>query len=80
MVGGTDTKRDPIRRHGTTLRPKPCKLAYQRPCAERVAGKLRCTWLPEQIAGWLKLDSPDIDQRCASRKTICTNAANFGTA
>ena len=36
------------------LRPKTCKLACHPSLARTVSAKLRRTWSPEQIAGWLK--------------------------
>lgn len=51
-------------------RPKLCRLATHRPLQRIVAGKLRCEWSPEQIAGWLKRAFPDQDTMWVSHETI----------
>jgi IS30 family transposase len=35
-------------------RPKSCKLSFNDPLCQLIAGKLRRKWSPQQIAGWLK--------------------------
>ena len=52
------------------LRPKPCKLSYNRPLATLVSAKLRRHWSPQQIAGWLKRTYPDREQDRMSHETI----------
>lgn len=51
-------------------RPKPCKLAGNRPLACIVATKLQGLWSPEQIAGWLKCAYPDDENFQVSHETI----------
>lgn len=52
------------------LRPKCCKLAADRALAKVVTDKLRLSWSPEQIAGWLKQAYPH-DENCrVSHETI----------
>src|SRR5665811_1742764 len=41
------------------LRPKRCKLATNPLLRQAVARKLRLTWAPEQVAGWLKRAHPE---------------------
>ena len=52
------------------LRPKPCKLALNKPLARIVARKLKLQWSPEQIAGWLKYTHPDQEDDTVSHETI----------
>lgn len=52
------------------LRPKPCKLAQNKPLARIVARKLKLQWSPEQIAGWLKHRHPDQEDDTVSHETI----------
>jgi IS30 family transposase len=52
------------------LRPKPCKLACQSGLRRTVSRKLRRSWSPEQIAGWLKRSFPDEEQHRVSHETI----------
>ena len=51
-------------------RPKPCKLAVNPALRRIVAGKLRCNWSPEQIAGWLKREHPGDERKYVSHETI----------
>lgn len=51
-------------------RPKPCKLAENRALARLVAKKLKASWSPEQIAGWLKRTYPDDEHNRVSHETI----------
>ena len=51
-------------------RPQHCKLAKNRPLAKLVSEKLRQSWSPQQIAGWLKHTYPS-DLGCqVSHETI----------
>lgn len=52
------------------LRPKPCKLACHPGLRRTVSRKLRRSWSPEQIAGWLKRGFPDEVQQRVSHETI----------
>lgn len=52
------------------LRPKPCKLALNRPLARTVARFLQQEWSPWQIAGRLKRDYPDDENSRVSHETI----------
>ena len=52
------------------LRPKPCKLACHPGLRRTVSRKLRRSWSPEQIAGWLKRSFPDDEQHRVSHETI----------
>lgn len=52
------------------LRPKPCKLACHPGLRRTVSRKLRRSWSPEQIAGWLKRGFPDEEQQRVSHETI----------
>jgi IS30 family transposase len=52
------------------LRPKPCKLACHPDLRRTVSRKLRRSWSPEQIAGWLKRSFPDEEQHRVSHETI----------
>ena len=51
-------------------RPKPCKLALNRPLARTVARLLRQRWSPWQIAGRLKREYPHNENRRVSHETI----------
>ena len=51
-------------------RPKPCKLILNRPLAMTVASLLRQRWSPWQIAGRLKHEHPDDEDRRVSHETI----------
>ena len=51
-------------------RPKPCKLLVNRALARIVASKLRHSWSPEQIAGWLRQRYPGDEARQVSHETI----------
>jgi transposase, IS30 family len=53
-----------------TRRPKTCKLAENRALARIVAGRLRMSWSPEQIAGWLKCAYPGKEDYQVSHETI----------
>lgn len=51
-------------------RPKPCKLA-EHPLLKRiVASKLKMSWSPKQIDGWLKRQYPNNENRHVSHETI----------
>ena len=52
------------------LRPKRCKLVERRTLARLVASKLKQSWSPEQIAGWLKHTYPDDETYQVSAETI----------
>ncbi len=52
------------------LRPKPCELACHPGLRRTVSRKLRRSWSPEQIAGWLKRSFPDEEQHRVSHETI----------
>ncbi|MCP8893253.1 IS30 family transposase, partial [Sphingomonas faeni] len=52
------------------LRPKLCKLACHPGLRRTVSRKLRRSWSPEQIAGWLKRSFPDQEQHRVSHETI----------
>jgi IS30 family transposase len=51
-------------------RPKRCKLADHPQLRAAVAGKLRLSWSPEQIAGWLKRTHPADEAHRVSHETI----------
>jgi IS30 family transposase len=51
-------------------RPKPCKLACNRPLCRTISQKLQMNWSPEQIAGWLKREYPQGDHNRVSHETI----------
>ena len=51
-------------------RPKPCKLACYPALRRVVATKLKLTWSPQQIAGWLKRTFPGKEQKQVSHETI----------
>ena len=52
------------------LRPKPCKLALNRPLAMTVAGLLQQQWSPWQIAGRLMREHPTDESCRVSHETI----------
>ncbi|MGD2131622.1 MAG: IS30 family transposase [Maricaulaceae bacterium] len=52
------------------LRPKPAKLAQLPHLARAVSEKLALDWSPQQIAGWLKLTSPNNERARVSHETI----------
>jgi len=52
------------------LRPKRCALAANRSLAKLVTDKLRQSWSPQQIAGWLKHTYPSDPSRQVSHETI----------
>ena len=51
-------------------RPKRCKLACNPELRDAVADKLRHSWSPEQIAGWLKYEYPADQEMQVSHETI----------
>ena len=51
-------------------RPKRCKLADNPRLRAVVARKLRLTWSPEQIAGWLKRAHPKDEANRVSHETV----------
>src|SRR6476659_1969598 len=51
-------------------RPKRCKLADSPRLRQAVARKLRLSWSPEQIAGWLKRAHPEEGSCRVSHETI----------
>jgi len=51
-------------------RPKPCKLASNLQLRRIIAGKLKCHWSPEQIAGWLKKAHAGNEKLQVSHETI----------
>ena len=51
-------------------RPKSCKLSFNKPLCQFIARKLRLKWSPQQIAGWLKREHPDEEQKRVSHETI----------
>ena len=51
-------------------RPKPCKLACYPGLRRVVAAKLKLTWSPQQIAGWLKRTYPGEEHKQVSHETI----------
>lgn len=51
-------------------RPKPCRLARNRPLQRIVAVKLKEDWSPQQIAGWLKDQYPGSPEMWVSHETI----------
>lgn len=51
-------------------RPKACKLLLNRTLSLVVARKLKQSWSPQQIAGWLKRNYPDEQERTVSHETI----------
>ncbi len=51
-------------------RPKPCKLAGNKPLSRVIAKKLQSHWSPQQIAGWLKREYPGDKGNKVSHETI----------
>src|SRR4249920_346645 len=51
-------------------RPKRCKLADSPRLRQAVARKLRLSWSPEQVAGWLKRAYPEDEFYQVSHETI----------
>ncbi len=51
-------------------RPKCCKLARHPRLRQTVASKLKLSWSPEQIAGWLKRAHPGEERDQVSHETI----------
>ena len=51
-------------------RPKICKLLSNRALSRTVARKLKRSWSPQQIAGWLKCNHPGDPDRWVSHETI----------
>ena len=51
-------------------RPKVCKLSLNKELAYIVAQKLKRSWSPQQIAGWLKKKEPDQLEFQVSHETI----------
>ena len=51
-------------------RPKSCKLVNNPTLRYNVARKLRSSWSPEQIAGWLKIAYPGNEDNQVSHETI----------
>lgn len=51
-------------------RPKPCRLARNRPLQRIVAVRLQQDWSPQQIAGWLKDRYPGDPEMWVSHETI----------
>lgn len=51
-------------------RPKSCKLVNNPTLRYNVARKLRSSWSPEQIAGWLKIEYPGNEDNQVSHETI----------
>jgi len=71
--GGRDRYRGTVSDQATwdrALRPKPCKLACHPALRRTVSRKLRRSWSPEQIAGWLKRSFSDEEQHRVSHETI----------
>ena len=52
------------------LRPKTCKLAMHPRLRQTVERKLKHSWAPEQIAGWLKRTYPDDEAYHVSHEAI----------
>lgn len=52
------------------LRPKPCRLAINRPLQILVAEKLAAQWSPQQVAGWLKVEHGGDNAMQVSHETI----------
>src|SRR5882762_9220123 len=61
-------------------RPKCCKLANSPRLRQAVAGKLRCDWSPEQIAGWLKRTDAEDECNQVSQKAICCPGRTTATS
>jgi len=51
-------------------RPKLCKLKLYPMLRRHVESRLKQSWSPEQIAGWLKASYPDNERRQVSHETI----------
>jgi IS30 family transposase len=51
-------------------RPKSWKLSFNAPLCHWISRKLRLKWSPEQIAGWLKREHPDVEPNRVSHETI----------
>ncbi len=51
-------------------RPQSCKLVKNSSLAHIVADKLKISWSPEQIAGWLKYEYPGREDHQVSHETI----------
>lgn len=51
-------------------RPKPCKLVQHPMLARIVAARLKMSWSPRQIDGWLKRQYPEDENRQVSHETI----------
>lgn len=51
-------------------RPKPCKLSGSKWLRRVVTEKLKINWSPEQIAGWLKREFADDEEKWVSHETI----------
>jgi IS30 family transposase len=51
-------------------RPKACKLAFERPLREAVAGRLRENWSPRQISEWLLRTFPGDPSMQISHESI----------
>ena len=63
--------------HGRIRRPGsvPCvqslaSLLVRQALCRTISDKLERKWSPQQIAGWLKREYPDDEQRCVSHETI----------
>ncbi|MEL6363040.1 MAG: IS30 family transposase [Pseudomonadota bacterium] len=54
----------------TSRRPKACKLAGSIWLRRVVTEKLKINWSPEQIAGWLKREFADDEEKWVSHETI----------
>jgi IS30 family transposase len=50
--------------------PNPCKLACNRSLSRTVTKKLQLNWILEQIAGWIKAESPNDENSHVSHETI----------
>ena len=48
----------------SACRPKPCRLAVNRPLQMVVAEKLNDNWSPQQISGWLKVEYFNDEPMC----------------
>ena len=71
--GGSDVYRASTADEATwdrAKRPKPCKLAVYPKLRYSVVRKLRQSWSPEQIAGWLKREYPHETHNQVSHETI----------
>src|SRR3954469_10487418 len=51
-------------------RPKPCRLAVNRPLQMVVAQKLNDNWSPQQISGWLRVEYVHDEPMRLSHETI----------